>query len=59
MLRNCPGATKCVYLVSNLWLWSVCLIMVHFLLQFFLKGSAYIVGKLVVHPCVPFCSGAP
>ena len=25
----------------------------------FLKGSAHIVGKLEMHPCVPFCSGAP
>ena len=23
------------------------------------KGFAYILGKLVMHPCVPFCSGAP
>ena len=29
------------------------------LFTIFLKGSAYIVGKLVVHPCVPFRSGAP
>ena len=33
--------------------------MVHIYLQFFLKGSACIVGELVMHPCVPFCSGAP
>ena len=25
---------------------------------YFLKGSAHIVGKLVMHPCVPFCSSA-
>ena len=25
----------------------------------FLTGSAYIVGKLAMHPCVPFRSGAP
>ena len=24
----------------------------------FKRGSAYIVGKHVMHPCVPFCSGA-
>ena len=58
MLNNCPTATKCVYLVSNLWLRSVCLIIVIFIYNF-LTGSAYIVGKLVTHPCVPFCSGAP
>ena len=54
MLNNCSTATKCVYLVSNLWLLSVRLSTVHFL-----KGSAHIVGKLLMHPCVPFCSGAP
>ena len=59
MLNNFPTGTKCVYLVSNLWLLSVCLIMVHFYSQIFKKGSAYILGKLVMHPCVPFCSGAP
>ena len=59
MLSTCPTATKSVYVVLNLWLLSVCLIMVHFYLQFFLKGSAYIVGKLVMHPCVPFRGGAP
>ena len=32
---------------------------IHFYLQFFLKGSAHLVGKLVMHPCVPFRSGAP
>ena len=58
MLDNCPTAAKCVYLVSNLWLLSVCLIMVYFYLHFF-KSSAYIVDKLVTHPCVPLCSGAP
>ena len=30
-----------------------------FLFTIFLKGSAYIVGELVMLPCVPFCSGAP
>ena len=50
MLSNCPAATKCVYSVSNLWLLSVCLIMVHF----FFNGSARVVDKLVMHPCVPF-----
>ena len=30
-----------------------------FLFTIFLKGSAYIVGKLVMHPCVPFRGGAP
>ena len=29
------------------------------LFTIFLTGSAYIVGKLVMHPCVPFRSGAP
>ena len=29
-----------------------------FLFTIFLKGSTYIVGKLVMHPCVPFRSGA-
>ena len=57
MLNNCPTAEKCVYLVSNLWLLSVCLIIIHFYLQF-LTGSAYIFGKLVMHPCVLFRSGA-
>ena len=33
--------------------------MVHFYSQFFEKGSSYILGKRVMHPCVPFCSGAP
>ena len=53
MLNNCSTATKCVHLVSNLWLLSVCLIMIHFL-----KSSVHIVGKLLMHPCVSFCSGA-
>ena len=30
-----------------------------FLFPSFFKGSAYIVGKHVMHPCVPFRSGAP
>ena len=30
-----------------------------FLFTIFLKGSAHIVGKLVMHPCVHFRSGAP
>ena len=30
-----------------------------FLFTIFLKGSAYILGKLVIHPCAPFRSGAP
>ena len=30
-----------------------------FLFTILLKGSAHIVSKLVMHPCVPFCSGAP
>ena len=30
-----------------------------FLFIIFLLGFAYLVGKLVMHPCVPFCSGAP
>ena len=58
MLSNCPTVTKCLYLVSNAWLPSVCPIMVHFYLQF-LKSSAYIVGKLVMHLCAPFRNGAP
>ena len=58
MLNNCPTATKGVYVVSNLWLLSVCLIMVYFCFQFFLRGSAHIVGKLVMHPWVPFRGGA-
>ena len=33
--------------------------MVHYYLQLFLKGSAYILVKLVIHSCVPFQSGAP
>ena len=37
MLNNNPTATKCVSLVSNLWLLSVCLIMVFFLFTTFLK----------------------
>ena len=40
-------------LVSNLWLLSVCLIMVHFL-----KGL-HIAGKLLMHPCAPSGSGEP
>ena len=61
MLINCPTAAKCVYLVSNLWLLSVYLIIVNFYLQFFLTGSAYIVGKIVMNPGVrvPFRSDAP
>ena len=35
MLNNYPTATKCVSLVSNLWLLSVFLIMVHFYLLLF------------------------
>ena len=30
-----------------------------FLFTILLKGSAHIVGKLMMHPCVPFRSGAP
>ena len=30
-----------------------------FLFTIFLKGSAYIVGKLVMHLCATFYSGAP
>ena len=30
-----------------------------FLFTIFLKGSAYIVGKLVMHSCIPFHSDAP
>ena len=46
---------KCVYLVSNLWLPSPVSLPNHdsFLFTIFFKGSLYIVGKLVMHPCVP------
>ena len=30
-----------------------------FLFTSFFKGFAYIVGRLVMHPCVPFRNGAP
>ena len=51
---------KCVYLVSTLWLLSPVGLSNHgsFSFTIFFKGSAYIVGGLVMHPCISFRSGA-
>ena len=52
MLNNCPTATKiCLSSFKLMVTAPVGLI--------FFKGSAYIVINLVMHPCVPFRSGAP
>ena len=58
MLNSCPTVTKCVYLHSFKLMATVGLSN-HSSFFNFLPGSAYIVGKLVMHPCVPFRSGAP